>query len=364
MPLELWTNQDLYQVLRDDRLDPVPSYFLDTFFTATHYSSDKEILISELPTAHRVLAPFVLPSEQGKPIFKRKGEKVKSLVPPYLKPKDAVRPEDARNVLPSEILLNGGQRPSLEQRFARRVVEVMEFQKRAIRMSEAWMAARAFIDGKITVKYDRDQGTAYPEVTIDFGRDAAHTVVLSTEYWDDPDHDIIGDLTTWSNRMYKATYGGRPSRAIIGADVVPCIQKNNGIRELLSTQIRGGEGTRVQLGMTNIDEPLSYVATIGGIGQSLEIWTYRDQVEGPDGTMVDILDTRDVLLVAPGATGVRAYGAIYDVDAMQGGDSMAIDIFPKMFKTNDPGEIYIMNQSSPLPIPLYPNRTLKARVLA
>lgn len=362
MALELWTSRDLYALLRDDRLDPIPSYFLDTFFTDTHYSSDADILISELPTQYRVLAPFVLPSEQGKPIFKRKGEKVKALTPPYIKPKDPVRPEDARNVLPSEILLNGGQRPSIEARFNRRVVEVVEFHRRAIKMQEAWMAARAFIDGKVTVTYDRDQGAAYPEVTIDFGRATNHTVVLSTDFWDDPDHDIIGDLTTWSNRMYAAPNGGRPTRVIIGASVVPCIQKNKGIRELLSTQIRGGEGTKVELGMANIDQPMSYVATIGGIGQSLEIWTYRDQVEGPTGTMVDILDPRDVVLVAPGARGVKAYGAIYDVDAM--GESQAIDIFPKMFKTDDPGEMYIMHQSSPLPIPLYPNRTLKARVLA
>lgn len=361
MALELWTSGELYQVLRDDRLDPLPSFFLDTFFTDTHFSSDKEILISELPTAYRTMAPYVLPSEQGKPIFKRKGERVKSLTPPYIKPKDAVRPEDARNVLPSEILLNGGQRPSLEERFDRRVVDVVNFHRRAIRMTEIWMAARAFIDGKVVVQYDRDQGAAYPEVTIDFGRNPNHTIILDTTFWDDPDYDIIGDLTDWSNLMYQSPQGGRPRQLIIGSSVAPCIQKNKGIRELLSTQIRGGEDTKMKLGMLNIDEPMSYVATIGGVGQSIEIWTYKDQVENDNGSMVDILDPRDVVLVAPGARGVRAYGAIYDVAAMA--ESTPIDIFPKMFKTDDPGEMFIMHQSSPLPIPLFPNRTLKARVL-
>lgn len=361
MALELYTSGDLYAIRRDDRLDPVPNYFLTTFFTDTHYSSDKEILIADLPAAYRVLAPYVLPSEQGKPIFKRRGEAVKSLTPPYIKPKDVVRPEDARNVLPSEIMLNGGQRPALETRYNRRVVEVRNFHLRAIEMTEAWMAARAFIDGKITVSYDRDQGAASPEVIIDFGRDAGHTIVLDTTYWSDPNYDIIGDLNTWSQVMYLAKNGGRPTRMIIGAAVVPFIQNNNGIKALLSTQIRGGEGTKMTLGMLNTDEPLSYVATIGGIGQGLEIWTYKDTVEAPNGDMVDILDPRDVLLIAPGARGVRAYGAIYDVDAMS--ESQAIDIFPKMFKTDDPGELYLMHQSSPLPIPLYPNRVLKARVL-
>lgn len=363
MAIELWTFGDLYQVLRDDRLDPFPSYFLDTYFTDTYFSDDKEILIAKLPTAYRRLAPFVLPTEQGKPIYARKSETVKSLTPPYLKPKDAVRPEDARNVLPSEVLFNGGQRPTLEQRFDARTVDIINFHRRAIRMTELWMAARGFIDGKVTIKYDRDQGSAYPEIVIDFGRAANQTVILSSTYWDDPNYDIIGDLSTWSQRMYLADQGGRPKQVIVGASVAPCIQKNVGIRALLSTQIRGGEGMTMKLGLMAIDQPMSYVATIDGIGGGLEIWTYKDQVENGDGTMVDILDPRDVLLIAPGARGVKAYGAIYDVDAIQGG-SMPIDIFPKMFKTQDPGELYVMHQSSPLPIPLYPNRTLKARVLA
>ena len=71
----------------------------------------------------------------------------------------------------------------------------------------------------------------------------------------------------------------------------------------------------------------------------------------------------DVLMLAPGATGVRAYGAIYDAEAMIEGVAAQTDIYSKMYTTQDPGELFLMNQSSPLPIPLYPNRTLKARVL-
>ncbi|MNE80122.1 Phage major capsid protein E [compost metagenome] len=131
---------------------------------------------------------------------------------------------------------------------------------------------------------------------------------------------------------------------------------------LLSTQIRGGEGTTIQRGMLNIDEPLTYVMTLGGIGQSLEIWTYKDVVEAPNGDMIDILDPRDVLLTAPGNEGVIAYGAIWDADAMLEG-ATSVDVYPKMWSERDPGEVYVMHQSSPLPFVLYPNRTLKARVL-
>jgi hypothetical protein len=360
MALELWTSADLYDVLRDDRMDPVPSYFLDTFFRETFFSDDKDILWSELPAADRKMAPFVLPTEQGKPIYSAKAETLKALTPPYIKPKDAVRAVDSRQIRPSEIL--SGQRPSTAERFDARVIEVMNYHNRAIRMNIAYMAAKAFVDAKLTIKYERDQGAAHPEVQIDFGRDPDHTIVLNTTYWDDPDYDIIGDLSDWSNMMYRAKYGARPTRAILGANVVPFVQKNKGILDLLSTQRRGGEGTIVQQGMLNVDEPMSFIGTLGGIGQALELWTYRDQVENNDGSLVELFPLDDVMLVAPGYRGLVAYGAIYDAQAFAKGRG-AVDVFPKMWMTEDPGDVFIMNQSSPLPIPLTPNRSLKATVL-
>jgi hypothetical protein len=41
-----------------------------------------------------------------------------------------------------------------------------------------------------------------------------------------------------------------------------------------------------------------------------------------------------------------------------------VDIFPSMWEEDDPADTFLMHESSPLPIPLYPNRTFKARVLA
>lgn len=363
MALELWTSADLLDMRQDMRLDPVPDYFWRTFFPTDFYSEDKDILFAELPTPYRKLAPFVQPASQGKPIFERKGEKVKAVTPPYIKPKDVVRAVDARNVLPSQIWREGRGLPSLQARFDQRCAEVIAFHNRAIDMTKAWLAARAAIDGKVTIRYAADQGVEHPEVVIDFGRDPNLNIVLSTEFWDDPDYDIIGDLTAWSNLMYRTKFGGRPTRVIVGADVVPCLQANKGILALLNTQIRGGEGTVIERGMLNIDEPMNFVMRLGGIGQSLEIWTYKDVVEAPNGTMIDILDPRDVLLIAPGATGVMAHGAIYNVKAFAEG-GIATDVFPTMWFENDPGDAVMMHESSPLPIPLYPNRILKARVLA
>ncbi len=360
MTIELWESRELYQLLRDDRLDPIPSYFLDTYFTESYYSDDEKIRFAQLPTASRVLAPFVLPTEQGKPIYYRKGESISDITPPYIKPKNVVRPEDARNVLPSEVFRNAGQRPSLAERFDRRVVEITEIHRRAIMMRKSWMAARAFIDAKVQIDYERDSGAAFPSVLLDFGRASGHTVTLLSGYWDDPDADILGNLESWMNTMYLASGGGSAAQLIVGASVAPLFRKNKGIKAALDVNYRGNDSVQIDLGIMRTERPMKY---IGRLDSSLEVWTYRDQVENSNGSMIDLFDPRDVLLVAPGATGVQAHGAIMNAKALAAGLSN-VDIFPSMWTSDDPAQVMIMHESAPLPIPLYPNRTFKARVLA
>lgn len=363
MAINLWDSRDLYLLQQDMRLDPVPDYFWRTFFGTDYYSENDEIKFAELPVPHRKLAPFVMPTSQGKPIFERRGESMKAIKTAYIKVKDAVRVVEARNVRPSEIWrTSGGGLPSLVERFDSRVAEVVAYHLRAIMMQKAWMAARAFIDGTLTIQYHADQGVDHPEVTIDFGRDSSLEETLTGTFWDDPDYDMIGMLSDMANTMYNIKFGGRPTTLIVGSEVAPYIGKNKGIIELLDTNIRGSEDTTFQRGMFNVDRPMTFLGRLGGLGGGLDIWTYKDTVEAPNGDMADILNPKDALLIAPGAGGVMAHGAIYDIDAFEGG-AISTDVFPKMFKKNDPGDMYVMHQSAPLPVNVYPNRVAKMRVL-
>ena len=358
MALELWTPREIFEVTQDTRFDGFPSHFLNTYFTETHYSREQDIIIRDLPAADRLMAPFVLPTEQGKPIFGLKGEAVRALRPAYLKPKDAVRAVDAKNVRAQELF---GETLSLQQRFDMRVAEITQYHVQKIRNTEGYMAAKAFIDGQVVIKYERDQGLPFPEVTVTFGRNAGHTITLGSAYWSDPATLILDNIETWANTMAAAKLGGYPTRMYVGSTVAGYLKKNTQALSQLLTDRRGTE-VDIKTGIirgVGVHNPLSYIGTLGEI----EVWAYRDQVEMPAGTMVDILEPRDVLLVAPGATGVRAYGAIYDKDAFDQGQ-VSTDIFQKMFDQPDPSATFILSQSSPLPIPLYPNRTLKARVLA
>lgn len=356
MALNLWSSKQLLRRLRDDRMDSVPSYFRDNFFKLSHYSEDKDILISELPAAGRKLAPFVLPTEQGKPIAEFKGETMKALTPPYIKLKDPVRAVDARSPFPDEVL-DGPL--DLNVRFNRRVGQVQDQHARAIDMQECWMAARAVIDGKIVVKYQNDQGAAHPEVTIDYGRASNQTVVLSANYWDNVDTAILDDVETWANRMRSAKYGQFPTVMLVGSSVAPLFRKNKQVLAEMDLTRRGGS-VDLPTGIQLIGDGLT---RIGSLGSGIEVYAYRDYVENSNGTLVDILGPKEVVLLAPGFEGVKAYGAIYDAEAYAQG-AISARIFPKMWPENDPGDVFIMHQSSPLPIALYPNRSLKATVLA
>lgn len=359
MAFDIWSSNELYRLLTDTRRDPIPAHFLDTYFTETHFSGDKDILIGELPQAGRYLAPFVTPQEQGKPIYRERGESVKALRPAYIKPKDAVRPTEAATRRISE-LLNGGAL-TLQERFDMRVADIQDFHVRAIRMTEAWMAARAFIDGQVQINYHRDQGADHPEVLVDFGRDASHTVVLAgPTYWDDPTHPILDNIQEWGDIMAASVRGGWPARMYVGRAVAKVFRTNTQIKGELDTTRRGTE-VNINTGLIGYNDPMQY---IGNLGAGLEVYAYSDQVQNDDDSMAEILDPKDVLLVAPGAAGVRAFGAIYDVEAIQSGQAIQTDIFPKMWSSEDPSEIFLMHQSAPLPIPLFPNRTLKATVLA
>lgn len=356
MALQLWSPKQVLQRLRDPRMDEIPNYFLDNFYKGRHYSEDRDILLAELPAAGRKLAPFVLPTEQGKPMVEYKGMTMKALTPPYLKPKDPVRAVDARNPLPQEVL--DGPIP-MQTRFNWRTGEVQDQHVRGIKMQWAWMAARGTIDGKIEVKYQRDQGLPYPEAIIDFGRASNQTVVLAgPTYWDDPDYPILDDVEAWANRMARAKYGQAPTVMLAGANVAPVFKKNKQVRAEMDQTVRGNS-VNLPTGIQIIGEGLTRIGDLSG---GITVFAYRDYVEDANGDLVDILDPNDVLLICPGNEGVLAFGAIYNAKAIRSGQT-STDIFPSMWESDDPSDIFLMHESAPLPIPLYPNRTLKATVL-
>lgn len=365
MTLTIFTQRDLLEIRRDMRLEQPSDWWRRTFFGGSpHFSQNKEIQFGKI-TGTRAMAPFAQPSHMGKPIVKERGAALESFMPGYIKLLDAVRPEDATTLTPEEILT--GEQLDMQTRFDLRTAEVASQHMQAIYRTWDWMCARAVIDGAVTVKYEQDQGMPNPEVTVSFGRDANLTIGFGAgNDWSLPGADILGDLSDWLGLGRSAIFGGTYNRLIVGSDVAPLFTKNTGILDLLKTDVRGGDGTQFTRGLfmgADPDNPNapSYIGTIAGNGVTLEVWTYSDHQLDNAGNKVEMLNPKDVVMLAPGVDGLMAYGAIYDVRTV--GGNVRTDIFQKQYEEENPSQINMLTQSAPLPIVRYPNRTLKATVL-
>lgn len=358
MALDIYTPHDLYAVMYDERQTVSTSQWLEMFFPNSFVSTQEEILFDKI-SASRKIAPFMLPNEQGKPIYRREGERLSSFKPAYTKPKDAIRPSEMLQLQPGE--LAGRQAlMSPQARYDAEVVRITQFHRNAIQRLWDYMAAKAVLDGQLRVNYVRDAGAPAQSVLIDFGRASANSVTLgSGSRWGDAGVDIFGNIQSWIDIVANAEFGGSVQDIILGSQAAVPFMADEGIQKKLDVNTRGAEDIWINRGIVRTD-PMRPFTYLGTLGSGTRVWRYTGSFQNNDGSTTSIMDPRDVLLAAPGVDGVKAFGAILD----QGAQLQAADIFTKMWDENDPPARFIMSQSAPLMIPVNPNCTLKARVVA
>lgn len=342
----LYDTNTLLGVMRQTA--PVPNYWLDLCFPRQVNFTDEFIDFEKL-VDNRKLAPLVVPTSQGKPIYSE-GSTVTRLKPAYVKPKDPVNPNRMIQRRPGELQPGmGNQGPA--SRFNAVVADIQSEHRKAIERRWEWMAAQAIIHGKVTLV-----DAAYPERVVDFQRHASNTITLSgTSVWGGTNGDIVGNIETWRSQMRRLPFGGAVNRITVGGDVWEVMRKDAALMKLLDTQLRGTDADF----RTGIREGLE-VEYMGRLSGTLDVYVYSDYYHDVDGTSKDFMSSKDIVLTGPGVGGVRAFGAILDNKA----GFQALPIFPNMWSENDPPVVYCMAQSAPLMVPVNPNCTLKATVLA
>lgn len=341
---EMYDTHTLLQV--QEHLDPMPSFWLDLAFKEELRFDDEWIDLEKIQ-GNRTLAPLVIPTAEGVPIYKNAAEALR-FKPAYMKPKDPVTPGRAIKRRPGEAL-GGSATP--EQREDAIVADILQNHREAIERHWEVMAARAVLDGKVTLK-----GENYPEKLVDYRRDAGHTITLAAgSRWNQSGVSIKNHLSTWRGMMRRAKFGGPANTLVLGKNVTEVFLANDEIRELLDTQIRGTEGNTFNIGVRSGEE----VEYIGSFEGGLKVVSYSGYYEDQKGDQIDVMDADDICLVGPGIRGVRCFGAIMDRKAGYQPASM----FPKMWEQEDPAGLWIMTQSAPLMVPLRPNCSMKAKVL-
>jgi len=214
------------------------------------------------------------------------------------------------------------------------------------------MCAQALLYGAVTVEYEDG-----PTQVVDYGRDTNLTVVKTTDMWTDT-YNIISDLQVFIDRMAKARFGGRAAVLTIGREVWPVMQANETLLKLMDLNVKNSDVSLLRGLVPTIGAPESPAVQVGTIG-SLPVVVYSDFYEDDAGNQVDYMNPRDILLTAGDVGGIMAFGAIMDAKA----GLAALEVFPKMWESEDPSAMNIMTQSAPLPVLVNPNKTLRARVV-
>lgn len=323
------------------------AYFRNLAFQSVITFEDEYIDFEKIREG-RKLAPLVIPTVQGRPVYSEASTTTR-MKAAYLKPKDPVSPGRMIKKRPGENMFTENTM-SPGARFNAIIGDILRVHRETIDRREEWMAAQAVVTGKLTL-----EGPDYPTRVVDFQRAANHTVNLTgAARWNQGGVDIMADIQTWIDRVRRAPFGGPVNRLTVGANVIGVLLKNAEVLKQLDTQVRGTNAdlnTGLRAG--------EYVEYIGKLGPNLELWVNSDFYELADGTAVPFLDPDTVVLTGPNIMGVRCFGAILDEQA----GFRALPVFPKMWSNQDPSVTFVMSQSAPLTVPVNPNNSLSAKVL-
>lgn len=348
----IYDSRTLLGVFWDDRyMEPPANYWLSNFFPNTVTFETEEIDFSKLNDV-RKLAPLVVPTAQGKPIYSA-AERRSVVKPAYVKPKDPVTA--SRLIRRAAGLGELGRTQPLTpmQRYMAIIGDIQRQHRYAIERRWEWLAAEAVIHGRNILEDE-----AYPRTVVDFLRDPSHNITLGAgARWGDAGVSIMNWVEAARDKVRNARYGGVVNRITLGSKAWEVLRNDNEIKELLNTQYRLNTGDiSIKYGLRQgLD-----VEYVGSLGQNTQLFVYSDYYQEADGTVVPFMDPRDVVLTSPSISGVRAFGAIQDIAA----NLQAMPVFSKMWNEEDPSATFVMNQSAPLMVPVNPNASLRARVVA
>lgn len=348
---QIYDTATLLGVITDpEMMEPPSDYWLTLCFPSQVNFTDEYVDFGKL-SANRKIAPLVVPTAQGKPIYSA-AESAVRVKPAYSKPKD---PVSASRVIKraagfGEMLSNTPMTPA--QRYDAIVADIMRQHLAAIQRLWEWLAAEAIIYGEVTL-----EGEAYPRTIVDFQRDPNLSIVLTgASRWGQAGVKPLRDIEQWRFRVRDAKFGGPTNRLTVGANVWEIMRQDAEIKELLKVDYRPyNNGLTLNLGIREGQ----HVEFVGRLSGTLDVYVYSDYYQNPDGSVAQFMSPDDVVLTGPGVSGVRCFGAIQDKAA----GWQALPVFPKMWDAEDPSATFIMNQSAPLMVPLNPNNTLHAKVL-
>jgi hypothetical protein len=342
MPLPIYSTWYLNGLV--ERIVPAPKFFLDRYFPEEKTSESEEVYF-DIEEGQYDIAPFVHPLIGGK-LITSQGYKTKSFKPAYVKPKAVLTPDKGFTRMAGEPF--GGQL-SPDQRAA------MHLMKETTRLVDGLsnrlevMAAEVCKTGKLTIR-----GEGYDTV-LDFQRHSSLTEKLKDkQLWSNKELPMTAFLEGIKRRVAsKSNKKTRPRDLILGTEAFDAFIANAEVRETAPNFIRGAD-TSIQLTPgTQSDDTAVFKGRYG----DLNIWMHEGRYQ-ENGVEYDFISPKDALFMAPGIRGVRHFGAIQDLKALQ-----ARPMFIKSWEEEDPSVRIVLLQSAPVLVPYDVNAACLLTVL-
>lgn len=342
---------------------PLPSFWRTLCFPAarTFLSDDRSIRFSKV-SSQRHIAPFVSPKSTGTPTYNAR-EAVAEVSTAYIKLQDAVLPDDfsgLRAVGVGDLTAATPMTPI--EKYDARVRELALRQAQEIDNRLEFMAFEAVANGIITVKDDETNIINL----VNFRRSTSHTITLGAgTRWNEVAADPLEDLSNWkelAERPKSANpedhFGSAPTYWIMGPLALKAFRQNPKVRAELDLNYARNGQTLINTGVLNGQG----VQFIGQLSNGDQVWRYSQFYnDKTTGAVVEIMNPRDVIGVDPAALeGVTAYGTIQNLNA----GLVSAERFPSMWMKPDGSAAFMQTESAPMLIPVNPNATLRARVVA
>ncbi|KAI94088.1 capsid protein [Rhodomicrobium udaipurense JA643] len=327
----------------EDRLWNPSTFLLDLFFPYVQ-DFDTETIDFDILTTKAKLAPFVHPDASAKPTTNG-GYVTKTFKPANIKMLTAVKPS---NTLKRRAGEPYGGNMSPAARLDALMFDIFDEHERAILRRKEWMAAQALRFGKIDV-----EGEDFPKQTIDYGRPASHRVVLAgVNRWGQAGVDVLDTIETWATTVQDAC-GVAPNVVVLGSGAWKLARADEKLMKLLD--LRRQASGLIELGPISVNDVsrARYVGTIG----DFEFWVYSQNYQDDAEATQPFLDPLELILGSPAVQGIRASGAILDVDSL-----VPQDIFRKSYNTENPSRRQAYSEAAPLVIPSRPSAALCAKV--
>lgn len=345
MSIDIFNTYVLSKVV--ERLDRPSSFLLDAFF-GQEQTEDSEEIHFDIDKSKPRLTPFVSPLVAGK-VVDDEGFTTKSFKPAYVKDK---RRFDPQRPFKRSIGEKIGGTLNPQQRLEANINRTLTKQLENLTRREEVMASEVLRTGKVTVS-----GDEYPTVVVDFQRDAALTVALtSTSRWGETGVNPLDNLEDWVAKIQEKS--GAVGRTVIMDTLAWRLFKSDAKVEKLLDIRRLRDTADLALGPIAFGQGNELARYVGSIGD-LDFWVYNDRYVDDNDTVQKVLPDYTVIVGSPQQLdGTRCYGAIQDEKA----GFRAQRFFSKSWLEEDPAVRWMLLQSAPLVVPYRPNATFCATV--